>query len=384
MKVFFLTKLFPDFRDFDYAKLIENLAIEMSTLVKVNVLKPLPYFPIYSTKLLAQIYYFNNLPKVKGKLDIKYLKYLRFPFSYNLCDDITIANNTEKYIKRNHLEFDIIYSHWPYPDGYAAYKTAKKFNKKFVLHFHAADPKFFIKNKRIRNKVQFLLKKSDLVIFVSEGIMKETKKNFDIPKSVVVHNGTDNKIFKPLNKCETRQMLGMPCNKKIILSVCILKKAKRLDLVLTAMNLINDENLYYYIVGDGKEKDYLIKLVDKFNLRDKVFFVGKKPYNEINLWMNAADILVQPSEFESFGQIFVEALLCQTPVIGTNVGGIQEIVQNNKNGLLIESNNVNALKNAIVYGIEKKWDYDYLRKSVEHFSISNMANKVIAEIKKII
>jgi glycosyltransferase involved in cell wall biosynthesis len=229
-----------------------------------------------------------------------------------------------------------------------------------------------------------LLKKSDLVIFVSEGALRETEKYFTLSKSVVVHNGIDDKSFIPIDKCKARQMLGLPCNKKIILSVCTLKKEKKLDLVLKSMHLINDKNIIYYIVGEGAERKNLVKLINQFNLNDQVFFVGKKTYKEINLWMNAANILVQPSEFESFGLIFVEALMCKTPVIGTFVGGIPEIIKNNKNGLLIESNNVNALKNAIVDGLEKKWDYDFLRKSVIDFSISNMAKKVVDEMKKLV
>jgi glycosyltransferase involved in cell wall biosynthesis len=95
--------------------------------------------------------------------------------------------------------------------------------------------------------------------------------------------------------------------------------------------------------------DYLTQNLDSLNISNKVTFHGKIPHDQTIKLYQASDILIQPSVFhEPFGMAIIEAMACQIPVIGTKVGGIPEIIENGKTGLLIESGDVSALTKALL------------------------------------
>lgn len=384
MKILFLTKFFQDLLPSEHLRIVKNIASELSKSNDVTVIKPLPVIPKFLYKLSKDWKNYSEHPlHIREDFDVFYPKYKRFPLSYYYYDDKSIEKVTYSFLESNNIDFDIMYSHWPYPDGAAALRIARRRNKKFVLHFHGGNPQFFLNNNRIKERVQWVLDNSDLVIFVSNGIKNETEKYFRLNKYCVIHNGINQELFYPTDKTTARLKLNIPLEKKILLSVAYLKKAKRIDLVINALHTIQDENILYYIIGDGEEKQNLLDLVSRYKLSNRVKFIGSCKYEDIPLWMNAADLLVQPSDYESFGQIFVESLLCQTSVIGTNVGGIPEIIKSNENGILIEPNNVVQLTKAINYSLQKRWDNNFLSYSVNEYSLQKMCEKIIGEFKRI-
>jgi len=93
---------------------------------------------------------------------------------------------------------------------------------------------------------------------------------------------------------------------------------------------------------------YCKELADKLGIADKVHFLGGHPYEKMVSFYNQSDIVVNPSFSESFGRSLIEAMTCGKPVIASKVGGMTEIIENGKSGLLFESGNVSALANSIL------------------------------------
>ena len=383
IRVLLITKLFPDaYKPFS-GRLILNLAKDLNAKedLEVKVIRPIPYVPKIFSLLSKRFktYAFHPLSQLIDGLEIYYPKYLKFPGSFTYFEDVFIVKITEKILKSNFEKIDIVYTHWIYPDAVAALKIARKYNAKLIIHFHASGPYIFLRNKRIKKLSQVVLEKSDMTIFVSQGIMNDTLNLFTVNNPTVIYNGIDDNLFFYRHFYEARKALKVNKNIIMLLSVGYLKQNKGFDLAINAIAKLNIDNLHYYIVGWGDELNNLKKLAESLNLNERVHFVGAKKYEEINSWMQAADVLVQPSRIESFGQVFVEALMCGTPVIGTKVGGIPEIVKDGYNGYLINIDDVGSLALAIEKTLRTKWNIDDLINSVSHFSFSNMSN-YIAEL----
>ncbi|MFA7710459.1 MAG: glycosyltransferase family 4 protein, partial [Candidatus Neomarinimicrobiota bacterium] len=155
---------------------------------------------------------------------------------------------------------------------------------------------------------------------------------------------------------------------------------KNLPMLLNTAAILknNPLNLEYLIVGDGSDRSYNEKLADELGLSG-IQFLGYR--SDIPQIMASSDIFVFTSLNEGFGNVIIEAMACGLPIIGTRVGGTPELVQDGRNGLLVKSDNSEALANAIqmiASDPELRRDMALLnRKKAEYFTIDNYIKRVI-------
>ena len=100
--------------------------------------------------------------------------------------------------------------------------------------------------------------------------------------------------------------------------------------------------------------------------------------------MNAADIFCLPSKNEGTPNVIIESLLCGTPVIASNVGGIPDVIKHGENGYLFEPMNVKKLTNLLIKSLNQNWDRNSIRKSAERFYSSEVIKKYHVLYKKLI
>jgi glycosyltransferase involved in cell wall biosynthesis len=140
------------------------------------------------------------------------------------------------------------------------------------------------------------------------------------------------------------------------------------------------------IIGNGAEKDKLQKLVTKLHLEDRVQLLGHKSKQEIVALLQESDIFVLPSQSETFGVAYIEALACGLPIIATDCGGPRDIVTSN-NGLLVPINNQQALEQAIIQVSNNLSSYN--KKAIaedcqNRFSSNNVAKHIIQILEQTI
>ncbi|MEA3398177.1 MAG: glycosyltransferase family 4 protein [Patescibacteria group bacterium] len=132
-------------------------------------------------------------------------------------------------------------------------------------------------------------------------------------------------------------------------------------------------------VGNGGMKDEILKLAADLGVKDSIKLKPTMPHSEYIKEFKQAEIMVCPSLAEGLGIAFIEAQACGTPVIGTNVGGILDVIQNNENGLLIEPKNSNAIADAIIRLLTDKELANRLRErafeTVKRFDWENIIHK---------
>lgn len=161
----------------------------------------------------------------------------------------------------------------------------------------------------------------------------------------VIPNGYDEQRFRP-----------MPHHNDVIqlITVCRLVPAKGLDTLLYACAKLKQRGLPFvlHIIGDGPMRPQLEQLAIDLNLYDDIIFYGYMLHPE--QFMPFFDVFVLPSQAEAFGSVFAEAALCQLALVGTNVGGIAEQIEDGSNGLLVPVGDVEALAEVLQKVIENR------------------------------
>ena len=239
------------------------------------------------------------------------------------------------------VDIDIIHGHYLFPAGAAACEVGSKHNIKTYVTAHGSDMfEMYKKQSFMRPFIKKVLKRSDVVFAVSNALKQEilsTNVSGIKAKTRLYWNSVDINKFSKDNK-NLLENHGKP----IVLFVGNIIKRKNVNLILEAKKQ-SDVDYEVVIVGDGPLLNDLKNKVEKENIPDVRFLGSRKDVENI---IPGCDVLVLPSFSESFGLVLIEALACEKAVIGSNVGGISEIITDDV-GLLIDPNDSSTLASAI-------------------------------------
>ncbi len=196
---------------------------------------------------------------------------------------------------------------------------------------------------------RIMLSKADEIIAVSEAAGRFISYFTDIPITVIP-NGVDTSKFRSMGKEEARAVMNFD-DAPFFLYVGRLVGKKGLLTLLLAFREVAEElpEARLRIAGKGKLKPVLRSMSKAIGIEEKVDFLGYVPGEMMNALFSSADIFVLPSSFgESFGIVLLEAMASGTPVIGTRVGGIEEILGKGKYGLLVPPSEPEELAGAML------------------------------------
>jgi len=221
-------------------------------------------------------------------------------------------------------------------------------------------------------------------------------------KIICVSKQVENSLLKWLPQLKESLIMipnGIPIlkstNKKYpkiydVLLVGRLEKVKGIDILLKAINILKNKyrkDLKIAIAGDGSLKENLKNLVKELKIDNEVNFLGNR--KDVEKLMYCSKILVLPSRYEGFGLVIIEAMSRQLPIIATRVGGIPDIIENNKDGLLVPPENPEELAKAIDRLLENKHLRTELAKNAykkvkENYSIETYTKKILNLYKSLI
>ncbi len=201
-------------------------------------------------------------------------------------------------------------------------------------------------------------------------------------KIFVVHNGITGTDY--LERFAARQALDRKVTEKFwIGTIAELHKNKGLDNLIQAYSYIAESNpdAALLIIGEGEERTALTHLIGKLGLTKKVHLLGF--VSDAPQFLKAFDVFVLPSRTEAFPYVPLEAGLAQLPVVASKVGGIPEVITDKKNGLLVNSGDIHALKSAIKELLEDSAEAanfgHNLRKTVEeNFTVEHMVQRTLS------
>lgn len=252
----------------------------------------------------------------------------------------------------------IVHAHFTWPPGYIGARLKESLGARLVVTGHGYDVYDLpFRNDSLGERIRYALSKADAVTTVSEPNRRILVEKLGLigQKVHLIPNGVS-RMFYPMDRKDARSKLNIPDGEKVVLSVGSLKEVKGHEYLIRALaNLSRSLNFQAFIVGQGHLKGKLTRLVKETGLEERVHLVGPRPHKEIPLWMNAADILALPSLMEGLPTVVLEALACGTPVVGTRVGGVPDVV-NEESGILVEPGDEEALSQAVKEALDREWD----------------------------
>lgn len=252
---------------------------------------------------------------------------------------IKYVNILKKIIK--HFKPDILHAH--YATSYGLVGALSKFHP-FVISAWGTDVmKFPQKNFVAKSILKYNFKNADLVCATSNTIMEYIHQVIEKPVNVIPF-GINTDLFKPR---QVQSILSK--NDFVIGSIKPLETLYNIDVLIKSFHKLHIKypNSKLLIIGEGTISESLKQLAEDFSITEKVIFTGRIPYNEISNYYNMIDVLVNISQYESFGVSVAEAMACQKAVIVTNVGGLKEIVNSDEVGLKVEVGNIDQTSAAI-------------------------------------
>lgn len=200
--------------------------------------------------------------------------------------------------------------------------------------------------------IKILYPRADKIIAVSSGVEHNLLDQFNLlpHKIKVIPNGVDVSNIRSLMEIS----FAMPFKDEgYIISIGRLEKVKNYPLLLKAYAKISKNyNIGLVILGEGSEREYLAVLIHNLGLEGKVLMPGTvdNPFP----WISNAKVLVLCSIYEGFPNVILEAMACKVPVVATRcLSGPEEIIHNGETGILVENNNVEKLKEAIMTYLDK-------------------------------
>lgn len=256
-------------------------------------------------------------------------------------------------IKKENIQ--AIHSHWILPSGLIGGFFARLFGLKHITTAHAGDVFTFRKSRVLKKIASIALNSGDLITansnYTKDVIISINK---DVGKRIeIIPMGVDINRFNPSRRSDFKNRFGAS---HIILSVGRLVDKKGIEYLIKSMNKVSIifPKAKLIIGGSGPERERLERLATELNLCDKILFAGRIDSSELPEYYASSDIFVLPSietksgDTEGLGVVLIEAMACGTPVIGSNIGGITDIIIDTKNGLLSRSADPDDIADKII------------------------------------
>jgi D-inositol-3-phosphate glycosyltransferase len=280
------------------------------------------------------------------------------------------ADHILEFARNKELKYDLIHSHY-WMSGLAAEKLAESWQVPVIQMFHTLGK---LKQKVAKNaeeaEGEYRINGENRVISSADKIIASTSTEKDQLESLygaepgkieIIPPGVDLSRFYPIPPDEAKEFVGIPLDERMLLFVGRIEPLKGIRTLLRAICYLREKeggekNLCLAVIGgdlenhDGKESEemsLLNQLRDEYGLQDMVTFLGKQSQDSLPYYYSAAEMVIMPSHYESFGMVALEAMACGTPVIASLVGGLIHLVEDGVTGYHVPVDDPAALSERI-------------------------------------
>ena len=319
---------------------------------------------------------------------------LSYPlFEYPPYTD-ALASKLLEVASAEHL--DLIHMHYAIPHSVSAYLAREMLKPTrylpVVTTLHGTDITLVGRDPSFLPITRFGIEQSDAVTAISNYLRDATHETFCTGCDIrVIYNFIDSDYYRREPSESVRNSLA-PNGEKIILHVSTFRPIKRItdciEIVARIRNLEigsgSDFGVRLVMCGDGPERADAEVLAAKSGIADSVMFVGKQPQSQVREYLSVADLLLLPSQSESFGLTALEAMACEVPVIATRVGGIPELVEDKGCGYLFEIGDVDGMAAASLRVLSEDAERERLGRRGREIAVSRFrTEKIIPQYEEL-
>jgi D-inositol-3-phosphate glycosyltransferase len=306
------------------------------------------------------------------------------------------------------LQYDLIHSHY-WMSGIAAKDLKARWEIPAIHMFHTLG---VMKQRvaRVADEVEgeYRLDGEREVLSMADRIVAATQAEMaqllwlyqaDTSKIVIIPPGVDTSHFYPIPEDEAKEFIGIPPCDRMLLYVGRIEPLKGIDTVMEAITLmkLSDLRVCLTVIGgdprvslktENKEMARLHELREDIGLNDFVTFLGKRGQDTLPYYYSAADAVVMPSFYESFGMVALEAMACGTPVVASQVGGLAFLVKDGETGYTVPVDDPQALAVRLTNLLENpELQQDMSRRATkfaQDYAWEVIAEKIVVQYREII
>ena len=329
------------------------------------------------------------------------------PYNKNLVFEHLpeFVQHVQDFAFRENLGYDLIHSHY-WLSGWAALDLRATWCVPVIQMFHtlgemknrvAQTPAERESSRRIEVEGQVMRFADRLVAATPlEKAQMSWLYGADADKISIVPAGVDLNLFRPISRVEAKTRIHIPPHQRMILFVGRIQPLKGIDTLIRAMKQVisrypelKDDLCVSIIGGDPNpdseleqaELERLQQLRADLGIGDLVTFLGAKDQDTLVYYYSAAEMVVMPSHYESFGMVALEAMACGTPVIGSDVGGLSFSIEDGFNGFLVPGRDPAALAEKIALLLKHPGLRDHLGEQAirwaERYAWPHIADEIL-------
>ena len=283
----------------------------------------------------------------------------------------TFVEGIRDFADSKNLRYDLLHAHY-WLSGQAGLTLRSMWGIPLIQMFHTLA---LMKNRVAQYEIDRepserieietrLLREADRVIAATQAEVAQIQWLYQVSSEqvVVIPPGVDTGHFYPIARDEAKEYIGIPLEKRMVLFVGRIESLKGIDTLLHAMVGLKDQGLFAQDTGClaiiGGEADVsteelssemarLTHMSEELGLGDIVRFLGQRDQDKLPYYYSAAEVVVVPSHYESFGLVALEAMACGSPVVASETGGLAFLIQDGETGFHVPAGDVDALESRL-------------------------------------
>ena len=250
--------------------------------------------------------------------------------------DITLSTKIAEVIKE--YDLDLLHMHYAVPHAICGILAREMSGKdiKIMTTLHGTDITVLGYDHSLQGAIKFGIEKSDIVTSVSKSLAQETHEIIETNKEIIpIYNFVRENEFPTKHNTALKSQFGIAPDEKVLIHVSNFRQVKRIDTIIETFAKVREKiPSKLILLGDGPELVPMRQKTKELNVEEDVLFLGKQDC--VSEFYQLSDLVLLLSEKESFGLTLLEAMKTGVVPIGSNAGGIKEVIKHDETGFIVD------------------------------------------------
>ncbi len=369
-RVVVYTRVYPNAAQPNYGLFVRERMRRVAAEVELVVVAPVPWFPFQGLLRRFRPHFRPWVPALEEQNGIRvyHPRFFCFPGVLKWTDAWFQALGSFSLMRRLKREFgfNVIDSHFIYPDGAAARLLARWLRVPYTITLRGSLLRFGASAAQ-RRQIERAMSDAARVFSVADSLRQDAISWGQAADHVeVVGNGVDLDRFRPEDKTLSRRRFGLPAEARLLVSVGGLIERKGFHRVIEVLPQLRESHgdIHFAVAGgaspEGNNRAELEAQIARLGLGDCVHLLGSVSPDDLRFVYSAGDVFVLATRFEGWANVLLEASACGLPIVTTRVGGNAEVVNSEEVGLVVPYGDSDALLQALRTALDRTWNRDAL------------------------